>query len=60
MNKGSRVSSGEIVYLNADDFFKRFIYHCYFYFQKGTKFVVGNVKILREDNTYLIIIQKSC
>ena len=60
MNKGFHMSSGEvIVYLNADDYFlpgafKKVIP----YFEKGAKFVVGNVKVDKEDGNYWIKVPK--
>lgn len=56
MNKGFKMSKGDIiVYLNADDYFlpgsfKRIIT----YFENGAKFVVGTVRVEKEDGKYWI------
>ncbi len=51
MNKGFRMSRGEIiVYLNADDYFLPGAFKAVIpYFEEGSKFVVGNVKVIMED-----------
>jgi glycosyltransferase involved in cell wall biosynthesis len=56
MNKGFRMSSGDIVvYLNADDYFLPGAFNKVLpYFLKGAKFVVGLVRVEKEDGTFWI------
>jgi len=53
MNKGFILSSGEIiVYLNADDYFEEGAFHAVLpYFLKGAQFVVGQVRVIRDDGS---------
>ena len=56
MNKGFNMSSGDIiVYLNADDYFSPNAFNTVLpYFCTGAKFVVGKVKVIRDDNSFSI------
>ena len=51
MNKGFRMSTGDIiVYLNADDFFLPNAFNRVIpYFKNGAKFVMGKVRVVREN-----------
>jgi glycosyltransferase involved in cell wall biosynthesis len=51
MNKGFNISSGDIiVYLNADDYFLPGAFSAVIpYFEKGAEFVVGKIRVDRED-----------
>lgn len=56
MNKGFEMSSGDIiVYLNADDFFLPGAFDAVVpHFECGAKFVVGRLKVLRDNGSYSI------
>jgi glycosyltransferase involved in cell wall biosynthesis len=51
MNKGFDLSSGEVVvYLNADDYFEPNAFNAVVpHFQRGARFVVGRVRVVRQD-----------
>ncbi|QWR76553.1 glycosyltransferase family 2 protein [Candidatus Magnetomonas plexicatena] len=56
MNKGFSMSKGDvIVYLNSDDYLEPGAFSAVLtYFEKGEKFVVGNVRVLSENGTFWI------
>ena len=53
MNKGFKISSGEIiVYLNADDYFEKGAFDAILpYFLEGADFVMGKIKVLRDNGS---------
>jgi len=56
MNKGFKLSLGEIiVYLNADDFFEKNAFAAVVEaFEEGAQFVVGKVRVLKDDGGFFI------
>ena len=56
MNKGFKISTGEvIVYLNADDYFEPGAFFSVIpFFEKGAKFVVGKIGVLKIDGRNFI------
>lgn len=56
MNKGYKLSSGDvIVYLNADDYFEEGAFEAVTEaFNRGAKFVIGNVRVLNADGSSYI------
>jgi glycosyltransferase involved in cell wall biosynthesis len=56
MNKGFAMSSGDIIgYLNVDDYFNPGAFEAVLpYFDQGAQFVVGRVKIIKDDGSSFI------
>jgi glycosyltransferase involved in cell wall biosynthesis len=56
MNRGFKMSSGDIIgYLNVDDYFNPGAFDAVLpYFDQGAQFVVGRVKIIKDDGSSFI------